>query len=175
MEHNGDETIDGIVRRHLDRAGREHELHFWQHTLNYLIKVLLYLSTGTAAMRADNAWSAAPRELKGLGKRKRAERLASIDRLYDRYIIGPEVLPTHPDDAGTSTGTHEQDGGRAPDALAARTFPRTTTWTRQQPAQGDLCHAVDRARRPAWFGARCEWRRLTIARTASLSGCGFVA
>ncbi|HEJ2443377.1 TPA: hypothetical protein SLZ45_004938 [Burkholderia multivorans] len=45
-----------------------------------------------AQVVADRAYSSAPRDVSGLGQRKRKERLALIEHLYDRHIVGPAVL-----------------------------------------------------------------------------------
>lgn len=62
-------------------------------TLDHIAKVLLYLKLDNAIVREDRPYSVAPKLFPGLGKRKRELKLAEIDRLYDRYIIGPEGLP----------------------------------------------------------------------------------
>ena len=60
--------------------------------LGYLAKVLLYLKLDNAMVREHRPYSTASRVFPGLGKRKRELKLAEIEQLYDRYIIGPEVL-----------------------------------------------------------------------------------
>jgi hypothetical protein len=40
----------------------------------------------------ERPYSTAPRVFPGLGKRKRDERLALVETLYDRYVVGPAVL-----------------------------------------------------------------------------------
>ncbi|WP_025809810.1 hypothetical protein [Pseudomonas chlororaphis] len=65
---------------------------FWQRTLDYAIKMLLYLSVRDAHVVPHREYSQAPREFPGLGRRKRAERLEAIEQLYDRYVVGPAVL-----------------------------------------------------------------------------------
>lgn len=69
-------------------ADREH----WRLVSDYAIKMLLYLKIPDAQVVADRAYSNAPRDFKGLGQRKRKERLAQIEHLYDRHIVGPAVL-----------------------------------------------------------------------------------
>lgn len=64
----------------------------WTHMLDYLVKVLLYLQSERPVQREVLAYSSAPRQLAGLGRRRREERLAQIESLYDRYIVGPESL-----------------------------------------------------------------------------------
>ncbi|HBP6126805.1 hypothetical protein ACIUYH_08705 [Pseudomonas aeruginosa] len=68
---------------------------FWRQTLDYAIKVLLYLTVRDAHVVPHREYSEAPRkvlDLKGLGKRRRAERLEVIEQLYDRYVVGPAIL-----------------------------------------------------------------------------------
>ncbi|MFM0285647.1 hypothetical protein [Paraburkholderia megapolitana] len=64
----------------------------WIGVLDYVVKMLLYLSVRDAHVVHDRAYSDAPRNFGGLGKRKRAERLAQIELLYDRHIVGPAIL-----------------------------------------------------------------------------------
>lgn len=65
---------------------------YWEQVLDYAIKMLLYLTVRDAQVVHDRAYTNAPRIFSGLGKRKRAERLAEIELLYDRYIVGPAIL-----------------------------------------------------------------------------------
>lgn len=68
---------------------------FWRQTLDYVIKMLLYLAVRDAHVVPHREYSEATRELldlKGLGKRRRAERLEAIEQLYDRYVVGPAML-----------------------------------------------------------------------------------
>ncbi len=76
----------------------------WGEILNYLVKVLLYVSLDQAVLGAERPYSLAPRHFSGLGKRKRELRLAEIEQLYDRYIVGPAVLPMLADVAPSSMG-----------------------------------------------------------------------
>ena len=71
---------DGEIRQH------------WRNALDYAIKMLLYLTAREAHVVHDRAYTHAPREFSGLGKRKRAERLAQIELLYDRHVVGPAIL-----------------------------------------------------------------------------------
>ena len=57
--------------------------------LEYTAKVLLYMRLGAAQVREYTPYSTAPRVFPGLGRRKREERLAQLEQLYDRYIVGP--------------------------------------------------------------------------------------
>ncbi len=61
----------------------------WRQTLDYTVKVLLYLQTPDAPVQARRPHSAAPRDFGGLGRKKREAKLADIDRLYDRFVVGP--------------------------------------------------------------------------------------
>lgn len=65
---------------------------FWQQTLDYAIKMLLYLSVRDAHVVPHRDYSNADRTLHGLGKRRRVERLEAIEQLYDRYVVGPALL-----------------------------------------------------------------------------------
>ncbi|HBO0987422.1 TPA: hypothetical protein SL402_002470 [Pseudomonas aeruginosa] len=64
----------------------------WRGTLDYAIKLLLYLKARDADVVADRAYTDAPRDFAGLGRRRRAERLEEIEQLYDRFIVGPAVV-----------------------------------------------------------------------------------
>ena len=68
---------------------------FWRNALDYAIKVLLYLNVRDAQVVHDRAYSNASRHFSGLGKRKRTERLAEIEQLYDRHVVGPAILDAH--------------------------------------------------------------------------------
>ncbi|WP_199545047.1 hypothetical protein [Paraburkholderia kururiensis] len=65
---------------------------FWRDALDYAIKMMLYLNARDAQVVHDRAYSNAPRHFPGLGKRKRTERLAEIEQLYDRHVVGPAIL-----------------------------------------------------------------------------------
>lgn len=101
-------TISGMQEASLrDLSIPEERIAFWRYTLDYLVKVMLYLSLDHVPMVHDRAYSDAPREFAGLGKRRRQERLAKIGQLYDRYIVGPAVLDEPDDERGavSATGT----------------------------------------------------------------------
>lgn len=83
----------------------------WRRVLDYSIKMLLYLATGEAQVVQDRAYTTAPREFGGLGKRKRTERLAQIEMLYDRHVIGPAVLDAAPAPSSPSDGVHREVRG----------------------------------------------------------------
>lgn len=85
LKKSDDELVVPVV-------GASSSKQFWQRTLDYAIKMLLYLSVRDAHVVPHRDYSQASRELKGLGKRKRVERLEAIEQLYDRYVIGPAVL-----------------------------------------------------------------------------------
>ena len=68
-----------------------------------------YVKLPDARVEADLAYSRAPREFKGLGQRKHRERLAEIEYLYDRHIVGPAVLDWEPIGAENEAGdTHHE-------------------------------------------------------------------
>ncbi|OHU98956.1 hypothetical protein BLA34_18415 [Ralstonia solanacearum] len=73
-------------------SGVQSERQYWEQVLDYAIKMLLYLTVRDAHVVHDRAYTDAPRAFSGLGKRKRAERLAEIELLYDRHIVGPALL-----------------------------------------------------------------------------------
>ncbi len=89
-------TIQQILEQDVSISGQNAELEadraHWRLVSDYAIKMLLYLKIPDAQVVADRAYSNAPREFKGLGQRKRKERLAEIEYLYDRHIVGPAVL-----------------------------------------------------------------------------------
>ncbi|SDG68364.1 hypothetical protein [Paraburkholderia phenazinium] len=90
---------DGEIRQH------------WRHALDYAIKMLLYLTARDAHVVHDRDYSEAPREFSGLGKRKRVERLAQIEQLYDRHIVGPAILDRESTDSLLTDGVHHEVRG----------------------------------------------------------------
>ncbi len=70
----------------------QHARQYWDQVLDYAIKMLLYLTVRDAQVVHDRAYTDAPRTFSGLGKRKRAERLAEIELLCDRHFVGPAIL-----------------------------------------------------------------------------------
>lgn len=84
---------------------------YWIQVLDYAIKMLLYLTVRDAQVVHDRAYTDAPRAFSGLGKRKRAERLAEIEQLYDRHIVGPAILDMELSSAVPSDGTHREVRG----------------------------------------------------------------
>ncbi|MGG1946861.1 hypothetical protein AB1286_18930 [Trinickia sp. NRRL B-1857] len=93
-----EDPIDGVTS-----GGRP----YWESVLDYAIKMLLYLTVCDAQVVHDRAYSGASRDPSGLGKRRRAERLAEIELLYDRYIVGPAVLDV---EAARSMSTDGENG-----------------------------------------------------------------
>ncbi|WP_175772898.1 hypothetical protein [Paraburkholderia phenazinium] len=73
-------------------AAAERSRRHWERVLDYAIKMLLYLTVRDAHVLHERAYSDAPRLFSGLGKRKREERLAEIEFLYDRHVVGPAIL-----------------------------------------------------------------------------------
>nr|WP_259341479.1 hypothetical protein [Ralstonia solanacearum] len=97
--------LDDVFR--VSTSGDENLRQHWRGALDYAIKMLLYLTVREAHVVHDRAYTDAPRNFSGLGKRKRAERLAEIEQLYDRHIVGPAIL-----DAGPTHGLSADDGHR---------------------------------------------------------------
>ena len=81
---------------------------FWRDALDYAIKMLLYLNARDAQVLHDRAYSNAPRHFPGLGKRKRTERLADIEQLYDRHIVGPAILDAEAAGSVSSDGVQRE-------------------------------------------------------------------
>jgi len=63
---------------------------FTRQVMDYVVKVLLYLNCEGAQIRELTPYSSAPRVFPGLGRRKREARLAEVEQLYDRFVLGPE-------------------------------------------------------------------------------------
>jgi len=74
----------------------EETRQLWRNALDYAIKMLLYLKARDAHIVHDRAYSDAPRNFSGLGKRRRTQRLAEIEMLYDRHLVGPAILDMQP-------------------------------------------------------------------------------
>ncbi len=104
-----DKTIQALLEDvfRASASGDENLMQHWRGALDYAIKMLLYLTVREAHVVYDRAYTDAPRNFSGLGKRKRAERLAEIEQLYDRHIVGPAIL-----DAGLTHGLPADDGHR---------------------------------------------------------------
>lgn len=83
----------------------------WRNALDYAIKMLLYLNVRDVPVTRDNAYSNAARNFSGLGRRKRSERLAEIDMLYDRLIVGPAVFDAEEAHSVPLDGGHHEVRG----------------------------------------------------------------
>jgi hypothetical protein len=92
----GDATFEEeATRRHL------------QKTLDYTLKVLLYLSIDGAQLTRETAYSDAPRVFPGLGRKKKDQKLAEVETLYDRYLIGPLALSDELRNSSAGEGSTE--------------------------------------------------------------------
>ena len=81
---DGHTIADGLEREVADAYMRE-----WKLVLDYSVKILLYLNLEEAVIREHKPYTAAPKEFPGLGRRKREARMAEVNQLYDRCIVGP--------------------------------------------------------------------------------------
>jgi len=98
-------TIDNVIDQLSAQHGLQGEaLTFWRRVLDYVAKVLLYLSLDVAPVVHERSYSTAPRNFPALGKRRRLERLQEIEALYDRYIVGPAMLPAQPETNASGEG-----------------------------------------------------------------------
>lgn len=79
---------------------------YWESVLDYAIKMLLYLTVRDAHVVHDRAYTEASCDFSGLGKRRRGERLAEIEQLYDRYVVGPAVLDAEAARTAPTDGEH---------------------------------------------------------------------
>lgn len=99
---------DAVPQEHQDLQEQQEQ---WRAALDYAIKMLLYLKARPAHVIPDRAYTNAPKNIGGLGKRRRAERLEEFAQLYDRFVVGPALLdeelasrsPTH---GGNELSTH---------------------------------------------------------------------
>ncbi|WP_175920950.1 hypothetical protein [Burkholderia pyrrocinia] len=107
------ELIDELFRQPTPDATSDpaDSQQFWRNALDYAIKMLLYLDTRDAQLVHDRAYSNAQRHFPGLGKRKRTERLAEIEQLYDRHIVGPAILDAEAAGSVPSDGGHRELSG----------------------------------------------------------------
>lgn len=103
------EPLDAPLPVDAEEAARVRK--HWSGALDYAIKMLLYLSVRDAHVVHDRAYSDAPRNFAGLGKRKRAERLAQIERLYDRHVVGPAILDAQSIASLPGEGEHREVRG----------------------------------------------------------------
>lgn len=104
-----DRDSDASLTQEQHEADREH----WRLVFDYAVKLLLYLKLPDCEVVADRAYSDAPRQFHGLGQRKRRERLAQLEHLYDRHIVGPAVLNWDlgvSDSAEAGLARHEKGG-----------------------------------------------------------------
>ncbi len=88
------ELLDEAFREPM--ADSEEIRQHWRGALAYAIKMLLYLTVRDAHIVHDRAYTNAPRNFRGLGGRKRTARLAEIEQLYDRHVVGPAMLDAEP-------------------------------------------------------------------------------
>ncbi|WP_322047410.1 hypothetical protein [Paraburkholderia sp. J67] len=65
---------------------------YLRDSIDYAVKMLLYLKARDAQVAIERPYSDAPRSFSRLGQRRRAERLAEIELLYDRHVVGPAIL-----------------------------------------------------------------------------------
>ena len=86
-------------------------LALWRGAMDYSIKMLLYLNARDAQIVHEQAYTKAPRQFNGLGKRRRAELLAEIEQLYDRHIVGPAILDAGPAPSLGGDGEHHEVRG----------------------------------------------------------------
>jgi len=80
----------------------------WKLVLDYTVKVLLYLNLEDATLRRTQPYTDAPKEWPGLGRRKREARLAEVEQLYDRYIVGPTSVADWAGEHAGQLGAHGQ-------------------------------------------------------------------
>ncbi|WP_231663477.1 hypothetical protein [Ralstonia solanacearum] len=100
-----EEVVPQEVRMHT-ASDMQHARQYWDQVLDYAIKMLLYLTVRDAQVVHDRAYTDAPRTFSGLGKRKRAERLAEIELLCDRHFVGPAILYMELPSGLPSDGAH---------------------------------------------------------------------
>ncbi len=80
----------------------------WKLVLDYTVKVLLYLNLDDATLRQTQAFTDAPKEWPGLGRRKREARMAEVEQLYDRCIVGPASVADWAGEHAGQLGAHGQ-------------------------------------------------------------------
>jgi hypothetical protein len=98
-------SIDEVITYLSARYGMEGAvLAFWRRVLDYVIKVLLYLSLDLAPVIHERPYSTARRKPAALGKRKRLEQFEAMEALYDRYVVGPAVLPEQSEPSASGEG-----------------------------------------------------------------------
>ncbi|WP_321908098.1 hypothetical protein [Burkholderia cepacia] len=84
---------------------------YLRESIDYAVKMLLYLNARDAHVVRERAYSDAPRSFSGLGQRKRAERMAEIDLLYDRHLVGPAILDAESANIAPLDGSHHEVRG----------------------------------------------------------------
>ncbi len=102
------ELIDAVVAKQHAAAVRA----FHHDIAKYCAMTFLYMGVKDARIREDLAYTQAPRQFSELGRRRRELRLAQIERLYDRIVVGPEALPesTDADEGGRHVTAHWRRG-----------------------------------------------------------------
>lgn len=108
-----DAIDEALSRPPLFGEGRlpiEQDRERWRATLDYIAKMLLYLTLDEAIITPQRSYTDAPRAFPGLGKRKKMERLAEIELQYDRHLVGPAVLPDAPNERRGGGVHHEVTG-----------------------------------------------------------------
>jgi len=96
-------AITGTKAEDIDAADAR-----WKQVLDYTVKVLLYLNLDDSAQRAYRPYAAAPKEFPGLGRRKREAKLAEVEQLYDRIIVGPAHVADWAGEHAGQLGAHGQ-------------------------------------------------------------------
>jgi hypothetical protein len=100
------------TRRNADSGISEVELDKltsnWKQLLDYTVKVLLYLNLDDPVLHGSQAYTEAPKEFPGLGRRKRELKLAEVEQLYDRYIVGPRTAADWAGEHASEVGAHGQ-------------------------------------------------------------------
>lgn len=108
------EESDRTIRDLLDEAfqtpqsGDDQIRQHWRNSLDYAIKMLLYMAVRDAHVTRDLARTQAAKSLpSGLGRRKREAYQVQVDHLYDRHIVGPAILDEEPETKTTACGGRE--------------------------------------------------------------------
>ena len=97
---NEDESIGAVLGRAMRNPAlfehsalpQEECLQRWRATLAYVVKLLLFLALDSTEVLHERPYSTAARVFPGLGRKKREARLAEVDQLYDRFVVGPAAL-----------------------------------------------------------------------------------
>lgn len=106
IEADGDDvSTDWIVGElSAQQCSDDFSMDSWRRVLDYVVKVLLYLSLDVAPVIHERSYSTAPRKPAALGKRKRLEQFEATEGLYDRYVVGPAVLSEQSGTSGSGDG-----------------------------------------------------------------------